>query len=129
MSLWFISPWEAARFALEAQRLIAVQFFPFASRQTNNDAKIVTSQDAKIVTSQEVASDVKSPFVTREANLNTGSSADVAIPPRPRKTGQARTAAARKSTEVRKATATRKANGVKGKRKSNPNRKTRLTAH
>ena len=70
MSLWFISPWEAARFALEAQRLIAVQFFPFASRQTNNDAKIVTSQ--------EVASDDKSPFVTCEANLNTGSSADEA---------------------------------------------------
>ena len=122
MSLWFISPWEAARFALEAQRLIAVQFFPFASRQTNNDAKIVTSQ--------EVASDDKSPFVTCEANLNTGSSADVAIHPRPRKTVQARTAAARKSTEViRKAAATRQANGVKGKRKSNPNRKTRLTAH
>jgi hypothetical protein len=117
MSLWFISPWEAARFALEAQRLIAVQFFPFASRQTNNDAKIVTSQ--------EVASDDKNPFVTREANPNTGCSADVAIPPRPRKTVQARTAAARKSTEViRKAT--RKANG---KRKSNTNRKPRLTAH
>ena len=47
MTLWFISPWEAARFALEAQRLIAVQFFPFASRQTNNDAKIVTSQEVK----------------------------------------------------------------------------------
>ena len=55
MTLWFISPWEAARFALEAQRLIAVQFLPFASRQTNNDAKIVTSQ--------EVASDDKNPFV------------------------------------------------------------------
>jgi hypothetical protein len=122
MSLWFISPWEAARFALEAQRLIAVQFSPFASGQTNNDAKIVTSQG--------VGSDDKSPFVTREANPNTGSSADVAIPPRPRKTVKARTAAARKSTEViRKATATRKTNGVKGKRKSNTNRKPRLSAH
>jgi hypothetical protein len=116
MSSWFISPWEAARFALEAQRLIAVQLFPFAPRQNNNDAKIVTSQ--------EVASDDKSPFVTRQAGLNTGSSAEVAIPPRSRKSIQARTVAARNPTEViRKATGTRKTNGVKGKRKSKAKRK------
>jgi hypothetical protein len=122
MSLWFIAPWEAARFALEAQRLIAVQFFSFPSRETNNDTRIVSSQ--------EVASDDKSSFATREANLNTGPSTDVAIHPRPRKTVQARTAAARKATEViRKAAGTRQANGVKGKRKSNSSRKTRLTAH
>ena len=114
MSLWFISPWEAARFALEAQRLIAVQFFPFASRQTNNDAKIVTSQ--------EVGSDDKSPFVTREANLNIGSSADLPAPPRARETVRARTVAARSTTDVRKATAARKLNSSKRKRKSNKQR-------
>jgi hypothetical protein len=30
MVSWFISPWEAARFSMEAQRLIALQFFGFA---------------------------------------------------------------------------------------------------
>src|ERR1700732_5411991 len=33
MSSWFISPWEVARFSLEAQRLIALQFFPFVPRK------------------------------------------------------------------------------------------------
>jgi hypothetical protein len=33
MSSWFISPWEVARVSLEAQRLIALQFFPFAPRK------------------------------------------------------------------------------------------------
>jgi hypothetical protein len=52
--------------------------------------------------------------------MNTGSSVDVEIPPRSRKTVQARTVAARNPTEViRKATGTRKTKGVKGKRKSN----------
>jgi hypothetical protein len=116
MSSWFISPWEAARFALEAQRLIAVQFFPFAPRQNNNDAKIVTPH--------EVASDDKSPFVTRQAAPNTGSSVAVAIPPRSRRSVQARTVSARNPTEViRKATGTRKTQKVKGKRKSSTNRK------
>ena len=112
MSSWFFSPWEAARFSLEAQRLLAVQFFPFAPRQNNNGAKIVTRQ--------EVASDYKSPFVTRQAGLNTGSSAEVAAAIRARKRAAAKTVAARNPTEViRKATGTRKTKGVKGKRKSN----------
>jgi hypothetical protein len=33
MVSWFISPWEAARFSMEAQRLIALQFFGFAFPQ------------------------------------------------------------------------------------------------
>jgi|SRR3954447_97766 len=33
MVSWFISPWEAARFSMEAQRLIALQFFDFALPQ------------------------------------------------------------------------------------------------
>jgi hypothetical protein len=116
MSSWFFSPWEAARFSLEAQRLLALQFFPFAPRQNNNGAKIVTCQ--------EVASDDKSPFVTRQSDMDTGSSVDVEISPRSRKTVQARTVAARNPTEaIRKATGTRKTQGVKGKRKSNTNRK------
>jgi hypothetical protein len=112
MSSWFFSPWEAARFSLEAQRLLALQFFPFAPRQNNNGAKVVTCQEG--------GSDDKSPFVTRQSDMNTGSSVDVEIPPRSRKTVQARTVAARNPTEViRKATGTRKTKGVKGKRKSN----------
>ena len=107
MSSWFFSPWEAARFSLEAQRLLALQFFPFAPRQNDNDG-------------HEGASNDKSPFVTRQSDMNTGSSVDVEIPPRSRKTVQARTVAARNPTEViRKATGTRKTKGVKGKRKSN----------
>jgi hypothetical protein len=31
MSSWFISPWEAARLSLEAQRQVASLFFPYAS--------------------------------------------------------------------------------------------------
>jgi hypothetical protein len=30
MVSWFISPWEAARISMEAQRMIAAQFFGFA---------------------------------------------------------------------------------------------------
>jgi hypothetical protein len=30
MISWFISPWEAARFSMEAQRLVALQLFGFA---------------------------------------------------------------------------------------------------
>ena len=105
MSSWFMSPWEAARFSLEAQRLFALQFFPFAPRK---------EQPA-----HEVASDDKNAVVP-----GLGSSADLPIPPRSRETVQARTVAARNATEViRKATGTRKTKGVKGKRKSNTNRK------
>jgi hypothetical protein len=105
MSSWFISPWEAARFSLEAQRQIALLFFPLASRQERRRV--------------EVADD-KSPFVTHQ---DIGSSADLAIPPRSRKTAQARTVAARNATEViRKATRTRKIKSSKRQRKSNKQR-------
>jgi hypothetical protein len=106
MSSWFISPGEAARFSLEAQRQIALLFFPLASRQERRRV--------------EVASDDKSPFVTHQ---DIGSSADLAIPPRSRKTAQARTVAARNATEViRKATRTRKIKRSKRQRKSNKQR-------
>ncbi len=107
MSSWFISPWEAAaRFSLEAQRLIALQFFPLAPRQEQGR--------------QEVASDEEKPLATQQ---NIGSSADVAIPPRSRKNVQPRTAAVRHAPEViRKATGS-KTKGGKGKRKSNTKRK------
>jgi hypothetical protein len=106
MSSWFISPWEAARFSLEAQRQIALLFFPLASRQERRRV--------------EVASDDKSPFVTHQ---DIDSSADLAIPPRSRKTAQARTVAARNATEViRKATRTRKIKSSKRQRKSDKQR-------
>jgi hypothetical protein len=99
MSLWFISPWEAVRFSLEAQRLIALQFFPFATRQEQRR--------------EEVALDDKTTFVTPQ---NIGSLPHGAIPPRSSKIIQARTVAARNATEViRKAS---KSKRVKGRRTS-----------
>ena len=97
MSSWFISPWDAVRFSLEAQRLIALQFFPAQTHQEERDKKAVVP--------------------------GLGSSADLPTPPQARETVlRARTVAARSTTDVRKATATRKLNGSKRKRKSNKQR-------
>ena len=103
MSSWFISPWEVARVSLEAQRLIALQFFPFAPRKEQPH--------------QEEASGNRKAVVP-----GLGSSADLPTPPRARETVRARTVAARSTTDVRKATATRKLNSSKRKRKSNKQR-------
>ena len=104
MSSWFISPWEVARFSLEAQRLIALQFFPFAPRKEQPH--------------QEEASGNRKAVVP-----DLGSSADLPTPPRARETVRARTVAARSATDViRKATATRKLNSSKRKRKTNKQR-------
>jgi hypothetical protein len=92
MSSWFISPWEAARLSLEAQRQVALLFFPYAPRQERQPL--------------EVASDDKSPIVTHQ---DIASSADLPIPPRSRKTAQAQTVKAHKATQLmRKGTGTRK---------------------
>ena len=104
MSSWFISPWEAARFSLEAQRLIALQFFPFAPRKGQPH--------------QEEASGNRKAVVP-----GLGSSADLPIQPRSRDTLQARTVAARNYTDViRKATGIRKTKSSKRKRKNNKQR-------
>jgi hypothetical protein len=104
MSSWFISPWEAVRFSLEAQRLIALQFFPFAPRKEQLH--------------QEVASSDKKAVV-----LGLGSSADLPMPPRSRETVQARTVAARNGADlIRKATVIRKIKSSKRKRKTNKRR-------
>jgi hypothetical protein len=103
MSSWFISPWEAARFSLEAQRLIALQFFPFAPRKEQPQ--------------QEEASGDKRAVVP-----GPGSSADLPIPPRSRETVQARTVAARNATDaIRKVTGIRKKSS-KRKRKNKKQR-------
>ena len=102
MSSWFISPWDTVRFSLEAQRLIALQFFPYAplKEQTHQEER-----DRKAVVP------------------GLGSSADLPTPPRSRETVRARTVAARSATDViRKATATRKLNSSKRKRKDNKQR-------
>jgi hypothetical protein len=104
MSSWFISPWEAVRLSLEAQRLIAVQFFPFGPRRGPTHQEEAT-RDIKVVVP------------------GLGSSADVPIPPLSRETVRARTVAARSATDVtRKATATRKLKSNKRKRKHNKQR-------
>ena len=91
MMSWFISPWEAARLSLEAQRQLALLFFSYASRQERQPL--------------EVASDHTSPAVTHQ---EVGSSADLPIPPRSRKTAQPRTVAAHKATQVMRKGTTRK---------------------
>jgi hypothetical protein len=106
MSSWFISPWEAARLSLEAQRQVAMLFFPYASRQERQPL--------------EVPSDDKSPVVTHQ---NVGSSAHLPIPLRSRKTAQAKTVTAHKATQVmRKGTGTRKLKSRKRRTKSDKQR-------
>jgi hypothetical protein len=100
MSSWFIFPWEVARFSLEAQRLIALQFFPFAPRK-------------------------EQPHQEASGNRKTvvpglGSSTDLPIQPRSRDTVQARTVAARNSTDV-----IRKTTGIRRTKSSNRKRKNR----
>jgi hypothetical protein len=103
MSSWFISPWEIARFSLEAQRLIALQFFPFAPRKEQPH--------------QEEASGDK-----KAVAPGLGSSANLPIP-RSREPVQARTVAARNVTDViRKATGIHKIKSSKGKKKNNKQR-------
>ena len=104
MSSWFISPWEVARFSLEAQHLIALQFFPFVPRKEQPP--------------QEEASGNR-----KAVEPGIGSAADLPIPPRSRETVQARTAAARNATDaIRKATGIRKTKSSKRKRKNNKQR-------
>jgi hypothetical protein len=104
MSSWFISPWEAARLSLEAQRQVALLFFPYASRQEH----------------LEVASDDKSHVVTHQ---DIGSSADLPIPPRSRKTAQAKIVTAHKATQgMRKSTGVRKIKSRNRRRKSDKQR-------
>jgi len=112
MSSWFISPWEVARFSLETQRLIALQFFPFAPRKEQPHQEEASSNRKAVVP-------------------GLGSSADLPIQPRSRDTVQARTVAARNSTDViRKATGIRKTKSSKRKRKNKSNgvRRTPRTA-
>ena len=101
MSSWFISPWDTVQFSLEAQRLIALQFFPYAPRKAQTHQE---ERDKKAVVP------------------GLGSSADLPTPPRARETVRARTVAARSTMDVRKATATRKLNSSKRKRKSDKQR-------
>jgi hypothetical protein len=110
MSSWFISPWEAVRFSLEAQRLIALQLFPFAPRQEQRH--------------QEAASDDKSAFVTPQ---NIGSPAHGSVPPQAKKTLQPRTVAAASNAAkvIRRTRKTKafKTKALKTGRKGNGNRK------
>ena len=90
--------------SLEAQRLIAVQFFPFGPRRGPKHQEEAT-RDIKVVVP------------------GLGSSADGPIPPLSRETVRARTVAARSATDVtRKATATRKLKSNKRKTKNNKQR-------
>jgi hypothetical protein len=96
-----MSPWEAVRFSLEAQRLIALQFFPFSLRKEHQE---------------EAFSDKKAVVP------GLGSPTDLPIPLRSRKTARAKTVAARSATDIRKLTASRKLKRSKRKRKNNKQR-------
>jgi hypothetical protein len=107
MSSWFISPWEAVRFSLEAQRLMALQFFPFAPRI-----------ERSLQEHQEEASGDKKALVP-----GLSSSADLPLPSRSRESVEAKTVAARNAPDViRKATGIRKIKSSKRKRKTNKQR-------
>jgi hypothetical protein len=109
MSSWFISPWEAARLSLEAQRQVALLFFPYASRKERQPPE----QGRQPL---ETASDDKSHVVTHQ---DIGS----AHTPRSRRTAQAKTVTAHKSTQVmRNGTGSRKIKSRNRRRKSDKQR-------
>jgi hypothetical protein len=101
MSSWFMSPWEAVRFSLEAQRLIALQFLPFVPHKEQTHR-------------EEASGNAVVPGL--------GSSTDLRIPPRSRKTVRARTVAARSATNIRKLTESRKLKRSKRNRKNKKQR-------
>jgi hypothetical protein len=49
MFLWFISPWEAARLSLEAQRVMAFQFLGFASGQDRQRQEVLSDGGKALV--------------------------------------------------------------------------------
>jgi hypothetical protein len=48
MVSWFMSPWEAARFTMEAQRLVALQFFGFAFPKQSREEHAFAEQRAAV---------------------------------------------------------------------------------
>jgi hypothetical protein len=101
MTAWFMSPWEAARLSLEVQRQVALLFFPFASCQQRQPL--------------EVASDDKIPVLTHQ---DIGSSANLPIASRSRKTAQEKTVTAHKATQLmRKGTGTTRKTKIRRPRK------------
>jgi hypothetical protein len=110
MSSWFISPWEAARLSLEAQRQVALLFFPYASRKEQQPLE----QGRQPL---EVASDAQSHVVTHQ---DIGSAH---IPRSRRRTAQAKTVTAHKATQVmRNGTGSRKIKSRNRRRKSDKQR-------
>jgi hypothetical protein len=111
MSSWFISPWEAARLSLEAQRQVALLFFPCASRkerqppeQGRQPLEAASDDQSHVVTHQDIGS-AHTPRSRRTAQA---------------KTAQAKTVTAHKATQVRRnGTGSRKIKSKNRRRKSN----------
>jgi hypothetical protein len=101
MVSWFISPWEVARFSMEAQRLIALQFFGFAFPQAQ----------PKKQSREERASGQGNAAVPRQAPTIPFAE-DVVTPSKRMEPAQKKTVAARNNMQIQK-----KAMGTK-KRKS-----------
>jgi hypothetical protein len=104
MISWFISPWEAARLSLEAQRVMAFHFFRFACGQEPR---------------QEALSDGEKASVPRQVDPSIVSSADLAMPAGPIGTVRPKTVPVRNATEViRKPAGVRKVKDKRSKRKN-----------
>jgi hypothetical protein len=98
MFAWFISPWEAARLSLEAQRLMVFPFLYFASGQQRR---------------RQVLSDREQTLVPPLVDQSVVDRVQPAIPTRSMATGRRKTVPARKAREVIR----KPMNGNKGKGK------------
>jgi hypothetical protein len=91
MVSWFILPWEAARFSMEAQRLIALQFFGFAFPKAQPNKQ----------SCEERSSGEENATVPRQAPT-TAFAEDVVTPSKGIRPAQKRTVAARSNRQIRK---------------------------
>ena len=108
MISWFISPWDAARLSLEAQRAMAFQFFRFASGQEQ--------------LGQQALSDAEKVSVPRQVEQSIVSSAELVIPAG--SMASPKTVPVRNATEViRKPIGSRKVKDRRPKRKNKKHRK------
>ena len=106
MVSWFISPWEAARFSMEAQRLIALQLFGFAFPKGQSNEQ---PREERLSGEEEEASvPRRAPTVASSERLSTPSTGI--------ESGQKRTIATRSKTQMtKKAGKTRKRKSRAGK--------------
>jgi hypothetical protein len=110
MFSWFISPWEAARLSLEAQRLMTLRFLRFVSGPERQR--------------KEVLSDGGRALVPGLVDQNVGASVAPAILTRSMATGRRKAVPVRKAMEViRKPISASKVKDKSSRRKAKSRRK------